>query len=79
MGRCFNINYSGIRPAMGINTIHELIRELRQCEDNNVTVIVGNREYTIDHIKNVKTHANMDDSCIHKALVCNELSGNIIR
>lgn len=49
-------------------------------EDNFITVIVGDREYIIDHIKNVKTHANMDDSCMHKALICDEMSGkNIIR
>lgn len=49
-------------------------------EDNFITVIVGDREYIIDHITTVKTHANIDDSCIHKALICNEMSGkNIIR
>ena len=54
--------------------------KLREMEDNFITVIVGDREYIIDHIKSVKTHANMDDSCMHKALICDEMSGkNIIR
>lgn len=49
-------------------------------EDNFITVIIGDREYIIDHITTVKTHANMDDSCIHKALICHEMSDkNIIR
>lgn len=49
-------------------------------EDNFITVVVEDREYIIDHIKSVRTHANMDDSCTHKALMCNEMSGkNIIR
>lgn len=77
------INYSGIRPiaySSGITTTRQLMRELKDMEDNSITVVVGDREYIIDHIKSVKTHANMDDSCMHKALVCNEMSGtNIIR
>ena len=76
------INYSGIRPIYndGITTTRQLMRELKDMEDNFITVIVGDREYIIDHITTVKTHANIDDSCIHKALICNEMSGkNIIR
>ena len=77
------INYSGVRPITysgGITTTRQLIRELREMEDNFITVIVGDREYIIDHIKSVKTHGNMDDSCMHKALICDEMSGkNIIR
>ena len=77
------INYNGLRPIAysgGITTTRQLMRELKDMEDNFITVVVGDREYVIDHIKSVKTHANMDDSCIHKALVCNEMSGkNIIR
>lgn len=77
------INYSGVRPITysgGITTTRQLIRELREMEDNFITVVVGDREYIIDHIKSVKTHANIDDSCTHKALICNEMSGkNIIR
>lgn len=77
------INYSGVRPitySSGITTTRQLMRELREMEDNFITVVVGDREYIIDHIKSVKTHANMDDSCTHKALICNEMSGkNIIR
>lgn len=77
------INYSGTRPTAysgGITTTRQLIRELQDMGDNFITVVVGDREYIIDHIKSVKTHANMDDSCTHKALICNEMSGkNIIR
>ena len=77
------INYSGVRPITysgGITTTRQLIRELREMEDNFITVVVGDREYIIDHIKSVRTHANIDDSCTHKALICNEMSGkNIIR
>ncbi len=77
------INYSGLRPIAysgGITTTRQLIRELQDMGDNFITVVVGDREYIIDHITTVKTHANMDDSCIHKALICNEMSGkNIIR
>lgn len=76
------INYSGLRPIAysgGITTTRQLMRELKDME-NFITVIIGDREYIIDHIASVKTHANMDDSCIHKALICNEMSGkNIIR
>lgn len=77
------INYSGTRPIAysgGITTTRQLIRELQDMGDNFITVVVGDREYIIDHIKSVKTHANVDDSCTHKALICNEMSGkNIIR
>lgn len=77
------INYSGLHPIAyngGITTTRQLIRELQDMGDNFITVVVGDREYTIDKIKSVRTHANMDDSCIHKALICNEMSGkNIIR
>lgn len=77
------INYSGLRPIAysgGITTTRQLMRELKDMEDNFITVIIGDREYIIDHITTVKTHANIDDSCIHKALICNEMSGkNIIR
>ena len=74
---------SGVRPIAysdGITTTRQLMRELKDMEDNFITVVVGDRDYTIDHIKSVRTHANMDDSCTHKALMCNEMSGkNIIR
>lgn len=77
------INYSGVHPitySSGITTTRQLMRELKEMEDNFITVVVEDREYIIDHIKSVKTHANMDDSCMHKALICDEMSGkNIIR
>lgn len=74
-----NILDSGIDFHFGITRTHELAKELLKSDDNFVTVIVDDREYSIDRIKNIKTHANSDDDCIHKALVCNAMSGNIIR
>ena len=38
---------------------------------------IGDREYGIEKIKTVKTHANIDDYITHKSLVCNEIDGNI--
>lgn len=40
---------------------------------------LGDREYSIDRIKSIKTHANIDDGVMHKTLVCEELEGNIVR
>ena len=57
-----------------------LARELLDKPDEFLTVTVENREYSIDHIKPVKTHANIDDGVIHKTLVCEkQVDGNIIR
>lgn len=63
----------------GINTTHKLARELLSKPDEFLTVLVENREYTIDHIKPIKTHANMDDMVVHMGLVCRENTGNIVR
>lgn len=60
-----------------IGTTHELARELLDKPDDFVTVTVGNREYNIEHVKTVATHANRDDGVTHKTLVCNEMSGNL--
>ena len=52
------INYSGLRPITysgGITTTRQLMRELKDMEDNFITVIVGDREYIIDRIKSVRT------------------------
>ena len=56
-----------------------MARELISKPDNYVTVTIGNREYGIETIKTVATHANCDDSVTHKTLMCNELSGNVVR
>ena len=69
------INYSGLRPIAysgGITTIRQLMRELKDMEDNFITVVVGDREYYIRTVKQKKTHANMDDSVVHTVLVCEE-------
>lgn len=63
----------------GITTAHQLAKELLSKQDDFVTVTVGDREYSISHIKLVKTHANVDDGVLHRTLVCDELSGNIVR
>ena len=69
------INYSGLRPIAysgGITTTRQLMRELKDMEDNFITVVVGDREYYIRTVKQKKTHANMDDSVVHTVLVCEE-------
>ena len=53
-------------------TTHDLAQELLSKEDNFITVTIDNREYMIDGIKKVKTHANLDDSVMHTVLVCEE-------
>ena len=45
------INHSGLRPIAysgGITTTRQLMRELKDMEDNFITVVVGDREYIID-------------------------------
>ena len=60
-------------------TTRQLIRELSDKPDDYITVTVGNREYSISHTKMIKTHANIDDGVMHRTLVCDEMSGNIVR
>ena len=62
-----------------IFTTRKLIRELSDKPDDYITVTVGNREYSISHTKMIKTHANVDDGVMHRTLVCDEMSGNIVR
>ena len=62
-----------------IFTTRQLIRELSDKPDDYITVTVGNREYSISHTKMIKTHANIDDGVMHRTLVCDEMSGNIVR
>lgn len=60
-------------------TSHGLARELLSKADDFLTVTVGDREYSIRATKKVKTHANLDDGVTHITLVCDELTGNIVR
>lgn len=60
-------------------TSHGVAKELLSKKDEFLTVTVGDREYSIRTIKNIKTNANVDDGVMHKTLVCDELSGNIVR
>lgn len=62
----------------GIRTTHELAQELLSKPNNFVTVLLEDREYSIESIKTVKTHANIDDEITHKTIVCNKMSGNLI-
>ena len=62
-----------------LNTSHKVAKELLSKPDNFLTVTVNNREYSIKTIKNMRTHANIDDGVMHKTLVCDELTGNIVR
>ena len=62
-----------------IFTTRQLIRELSDKPDDYITVTVGDREYSISHTKMIKTHANIDDGVMHRTLVCDEMSGNIVR
>lgn len=62
-----------------IFTTRQLVRELSDKPDDYITVTVGDREYSISHTKMIKTHANIDDGVMHRTLVCDEMSGNIVR
>lgn len=62
-----------------ISTSHSLAKELLSEPDNFLTVTVKDREYSIRAIKRTRTHANVDDGVTHITLVCEELTGNIVR
>lgn len=63
-----------------IGTSHELARELLNRQDNFLTATIEEREYIIDGIKKVKTHANNDDSFTYYTLLLrNGGEGNIKR
>ena len=64
---------------LGINTLHSLGRELLSRPDDFVTVTIGDREYSIVGITTVATHANIDDSTVHKTLMCEEINGCVLR
>lgn len=64
---------------ISITTTHQLGKELLSKQDDYITITIGDREYSIDHIKRIRTHANKDDGVMHLTLVCDELYGNIVR
>ena len=47
--------------------------------DGFITAMVGEKEYVIENIRRVPTHANCDDSVMHWTLQLAECGGNIIR
>ena len=63
-----------------ISSSYTLANELLKKEDNFITITIGDREYIIEDIKLVKTHANIDDSVMHITINARDGgSGNIIR
>ena len=64
---------------LGINTLHRRGRERLSRPDDFVTVTIGDREYSIVGIATVATHANIDDSTVHKTLMCEEINGCVLR
>ena len=61
-------------------TSHSLARELLDKPDAFITVLFGEKEYMINKIRRIPTHANMDDSSTYLTLVVGEeCVGNIKR
>ena len=52
---------------------------MRNRPDDFVTATIGEKEYVIEKIKRVATHANIDDNVTHLTLQLRECEGNIIR
>ena len=63
----------------GICRSHLLADELNGKPDDFITASVGDKEYIIQSVKRVPTHANIDDGVTHLALQLKECEGNIIR
>ena len=53
--------------------------ELNGKPDDFITASVGEKEYVIQNIRRVPTHANIDDGVMHWTLQLKECEGNIIR
>lgn len=71
-GRKNVINYIG--------TTHSLARELLNKPDGFLVATDGDKEFVIDNIRKVSTHANADDSVLYWTLHLRECeSGNIKR
>lgn len=63
-----------------ISTSHELAKELMNKPDSFITAIIGEKEYVIENIKRIATHANIDDCVTHLALNLRDCgNGNIKR
>lgn len=63
-----------------ISSSYTLANELLKKEDNFITITIENREYVIESIGFVKTHANIDDSVMHITINARDGgSGNILR
>lgn len=63
----------------GFATSHQLARELLNRPDEFISAITDDKEYGIESIKRISTHANKDDGVTHLALKLKECEGNIIR
>ena len=62
-----------------ITTSHQLARELLSRPDDFITAVDDDREYVIEGLKRVTTHANIDDSVTHLALKLKRCEGNMVR
>ena len=56
-----------------------MAKELLSRPDDFITVVDEEREYIIEGLKTVATHANIDDSVTHLSLKLRECGGNIVR
>ena len=63
----------------GICRSHLLADELNGKPDDFITASVGEKEYVIQNIRRVPTHANIDDGVTHLTLQLKECEGNVIR
>ena len=63
----------------GICRSHLLANELKDKPDDFITASVGEKEYVIQNIRRVPTHANIDDGVTHLTLQLKECEGNVIR
>lgn len=63
-----------------IGMSHSLANELLNKPDNFITATVGEKEYVIENIKIITSHANIDDSTTYLTLnLCDCGNGNIKR
>lgn len=58
-----------------IRTTHQLARELLSEPDGFITILIGEDECMVEKIKTIRTHANLDDGVVHKALICKKMEG----
>ena len=62
-----------------LTTVRNLKEDLQNREDNFITVTCNGKEYVIEAIRRVPTHANIDDTVTHWSLILGGEVGNIIR